>query len=142
MFYVQGCKNHKSNNYTVVPWDLAPLQAIVLPRHEIANQKLQITMINAYTNYIYTEPMRAQVFSTSNNSILTFKNPRLFITSPKVNSKPHRESPNKTTKQNADRLGDNENRLVWKGLPCTLESHSNQRQSLSHAVEVMLHIIM
>ena len=126
----------------VVPCDLAPLQAMVLPRHEIQNPKLQINIINVCTNYVYTEPVRAQVFSMSNNAILTFKNPSLFITRPKTNSKPHRESPNQMTKQNIDRPRDNKNRLVWKGLPCTLESHSNQRQSLSHTAKVMLHIKM
>ena len=126
----------------VVPCGLAPLQAMVLPRHEIPNPKLKITIINVYTNYVYTEPVRAQDFSISNNAILTFKNPSLFITSPKENSKPHRESPNQTMKQNADRLRDNKNKLIWKGFPCTLESHSNQQQSLSHTAKVMLHIRM
>ena len=65
---------------------------------EIPNPKQQITIINVYTNYVYTEPVRAQVFSMSNNAILTFKNPSLFIASLKANSKPHRESPNETSK--------------------------------------------
>ena len=142
IFYVQGWQNHKSNNYIVVPWALAQLQAMVFPRHEIQNPKLQITIINVYTNYVYIDLVRPQVFFMSNNAILTFKNPSLFITSPKENSKPHRESPNQTTKQNADMPRDNKNRLIWKGLPCTLESHSNQWQSLSHTAEVMLHIRM